>query len=170
MVYVLEILNYQPFYIQTDADEVAIDTTTWGMVAKTNPFLALPTPKEPFKNEWLDEDGDDEYNAQMHYEAFEFDVQFYIKCFDTPEGSASENITRQIGLFFDKVKNGEFRIYDSYTSVGRRRVRYAGYSEEKFKKRYKFGDGWARVIFTIKFKVNDPITRMRLYNGSIVEE
>ena len=82
MAYIPEILNYKPFYIQTDADSEAIDTTEWGLVAKANPYPLLPTPKQPYKNEWLDEDGDDEYNAQMHYEAIEFDVSFYIKKLD----------------------------------------------------------------------------------------
>ena len=83
MAYIPDIIGYKPFYIQTDADEVAVDTTVWGLVAKTNPFPILPTPKELYKNEWLDEDGDDEYNAQMFYEAMEINVSIYVSA-DTP--------------------------------------------------------------------------------------
>ena len=166
MVYVPDILNYQPFYIQTDADDVAIDTITWGMVAKTNPFPALPKPKEPYKNEWLDENGDDEYNAQMYYEAFEFSVQFYIK---TIGKDAEKELLNQIDLFFDKIKNGEFKIYDSHTGLGRQKVRYAGFDPEEYKRRYLATSDWARAIFTITFKVNDPITRVTLSDKKLVE-
>lgn len=166
MVYIPDIINYQPFYIQTDAEEGAIDTTQWGMVAKTNPFPALPTPKEVYKNEWRDEDGDDEYNKKMHYEAFEFDVQFYVKAIGNNAASA---LLSQIESFFNKVKEGEFMIYDSYTGLGRRKVRYAGFDSEEYKRRYKVTGDWARAIFTVTFKVNDPITKVVLTNGKLIE-
>jgi hypothetical protein len=166
MVYIPDIVNYQPFYIQTDADTMAVDTTTWGMVAKTNPFPALPTPKEPYKNEWLDESGDDEYNAQMHYEAFEFDVQFYVKAKGV---NAEKQLLSQIESFFDKIKEGEFMVYDSHTGLGRQKVRYAGFNAEEYKRRYKATSDWARVIFSVTFKVNDPITRIELVGGKLVK-
>lgn len=166
MVYIPDIINYQPFYIQTDAEEGAIDTTQWGMVAKTNPFPALPTPKEVYKNEWRDEDGDDEYNAKMNYEAFEFDVQFYVK---TIGNDAASTLLSQIETFFDKVKEGEFMIYDSYTGLGRKGVRYAGFNSEEYKRRYKATGDWARAIFTVTFKVNDPITKVVLTDGKLIE-
>lgn len=188
MAYIPEILNYKPFYIQTDADSEAIDTTEWGLVAKANPYPLLPTPKQPYKNEWLDEDGDDEYNAQMHYEAIEFDVSFYIKTFDEQliapmsipndvqiqpnlhKFTAEGKMRTQIEAFFAKIKNGEFMIYDSYTGIGRRGVRYAGYKEDSYKRRDSFPNGWARAVFTVTFKVNDPITRIIPINGKLREE
>lgn len=166
MAYLPDIINYKPFYIQTDVEEGAIDTTTWGMVAKSNPYPALPTPKEVYKNEWLDENGDDEYNAQMYYESFEFDVQFYIK---TIGESAESDLRSQIDSFFTKIKSGEFMIYDSYTGLGRQKVRYAGYSEEEYKRMFQSSSNWARAIFTVTFKVNDPITRIVLSEGKLVE-
>ena len=166
MAYIPDIVNYQPFYIQTDADENAVDTTVWGMVAKTNPFPALPNPKEPFMNEWLDEDGDDEYNTQMHYEAFEFTVQFYVKVIGA---NAESVLLSQIESFFAKVKTGEFMVYDSHTGLGRKGVRYAGFNADEYKRRYKATADWARAIFSVTFKVNDPITRIVLSNGKLVE-
>lgn len=162
MVYIPDIIDYRPFYIQTDADEVAVDTTVWGLVAKTNPFPILPTPKELYKNEWLDEDGDDEYNAQMFYESFEFEVTFYVKALGS---DAEKTLREQVDSFFSKIRNGEFKIFDSYTGLGRRKVRYAGYSEEDFKK----NDKWSRAIFSVTFKVNDPITRIIFNSGKLVE-
>ena len=162
MAYIPDIIDYKPFYIQTNADNTAIDTTEWGLVAKSTPFPILPTPKDPYRNEWLDEDGDDEYTAQMHYESFEFNVTFYVKTF----GSNSEQELRsQIESFFSKIRHGEFKVFDSYTGLGRQKVRYAGYSEESFKKT----DKWSRAIFSVTFKVNDPITRITLKNGKLLE-
>lgn len=168
MAYIPDIINYKPFYIQTDVEEGAINTTQWGLVAKSNPFPALPTPKEPYKNEWLDEDGDDEYNAEMHYESFEFEVTFYVKTIGEDAESILVSQTRQ---FFEKIRNGEFMIFDAYTGLGRRKVRYAGYSEESYKhmKESDSSKDWARAIFNITFKVNDPITRIKFQRGKLVE-
>lgn len=176
MVYIPEIIDYKPFYIQTDVDSTAIDTTFWGLIAKTNPFPVLPSPKEPYKNDWSDEDGDDEYigltdkngdyHSGMRYESIEFDVSFYIK---TIGEDAEKTMVSQIESFFQKISRKEFKIYDSYTGIGRQKVRYAGFDEESYKRNLKKGNGWARAIFSIKFKVNDPITRITLSNNILKE-
>lgn len=166
MVLIPKILDYKPFYIQTSADDVARDTTEWGLIAKVNPYPLLPNPKDPYINEWNDEDGDDEYCDQMYYESIEFSVSFCIMATDTPGGSAEEIIRVKVQEFFDKIKSGYFRTYDSYNGIGRQKVRYAGYSEEEFVRK---GEK-ARAIFEITFKANDPITRMVMYDGSIVKE
>lgn len=158
--------GYKPFYIQCDGDVSAMDTASeWGLVAKANPYPALPTPKEPYNNEWLDEDGDDEYTAALYYEAFTFDVQFFVKAYAGSGGDAVTVLRGQMAAFFEHIRKGEFRVYDSYTGLGRRKVRYAGYEEGEFKAR----DDWARLIFTVTFKVNDPVTFMRLQDGVITE-
>jgi hypothetical protein len=166
MVYIPDIVNYKPFYIQTELDSMARDTTEWGLVAKVNPYPLLPRPKDPYKNEWFDEHGDEEWCDSMHYQSIEFSVSFYIKAFDSPAGSAEEIIRDRIEDFFSKIKEGQFKIFDSYNGIGRQKVRYAGYAEESFTRR----KNWARAIFQISFKANDPITRMIMFNGSIVEK
>ena len=165
MVLIPNIVDYKPFYIQTSADDVARDTTEWGLIAKVNPYPLLPNPKEPYANDWSDENGDDEYCDQMYFESIEFSVSFCIMATDTPGGSAEEIIRESVQEFFDKIKSGYFRTYDSYNGIGRQKVRYAGYKEEEFVRR---GEK-ARAVFEITFKTNDPITRMVMYDGSIVE-
>ena len=118
MAYAPNIADYKPFWIQSGTNAARDTATSWGMVAKTNPYPLLPTPKEPYKNDWKDESGDDEYNAVMHYEPIEFSVQFYIKTFKTPTKSAEQVLREQMDSFFDAVKNGEFKIYDAYTGIG----------------------------------------------------
>ena len=166
MAYVPSIVNYKPFYIQTSSDSTAIDTTQWGLVARVNPYPALPDAKEPYKNDWLDEDGDDEYVADMHYEAMEFSVSFFVKTFATTTDSAVKVLRGQIDSFFSKIRNGGFKIYDAYTGLGRQDVRYVSYKEDEFKQR----KNWARLIFTVTFKANDPITRVILSNNRLVVE
>lgn len=152
------IRGYRPFYIQTSSDAKAWGTEAYGLVAKSNPYPVMPSPKTPYSNDYKDGDGDDEYVGVQYYESQEFSVKFYCK---VPGGGASEKMLRdQILAFFEKIKQGDFCIYDSYTGIGRRGVRYAGYEEDSFLAR----DGFARAIFTVKFKVNDPVTRM-YYNG-----
>ena len=168
MPYLPSINNYKPFYIQTDSDASAIDTAErWGMVAKTNPYPAMPEPKEPYKNDFHDEDGDDEANAAMHYQSFTFSVEFYVKAYADGDTSAAAVLRSQMSAFFGHVRNGEFRVYDSYTGLGRRRVRYAGYEESDGG--FRARDNWARLMFSVTFKVNDPVTAMTLTDGKIVE-
>lgn len=166
MVYIPEIVDYKPFYIQTASQSVARDTIEWGLIAKVNPYSLLPNPKEPFKNEWYDENGDDEWCEKMYYEAIEFSVSFYIKAYDSLEGTAEEIIRDKVEDFFSHIKEGQFKVYDAYNGIGRQNVRYAGYNEESFVRR----KNWARAIFEVTFKANDPITRMVLYNGAIIEK
>lgn len=166
MPYLPDIKGYKPFYIQTGADASALDTAaSFGMVAKSNPYPLLPEPKEVYSNDWKDEDGDDEYTAGMCYQAFEFDVSFYVKAYSSDSASSEAVLRSQVDSFFAKVRSGEFKTYDSYTGVGYKKVRYAGYKEESFRRR---GD-WTRAIFTVTFKVNSPTARTKYSSGSIID-
>ena len=166
MVYIPDIIDYKPFYIQTKTDVVARDTQEWGMVAKINPYPLLPNPKDPYKNERHDQHGDEEWCDKMYYESIVFDVSFYIKAYDNEESSAEDLIRDQVESFFGLIKQGDFKTYDAYNGIGRQKVRYAGYSEESFIRRRN----WARAIFRITFKANDPITRMTIRDGKIEEK
>lgn len=165
MVYIPKILDYKPFYIQVDGSSVARDTTEWGLIAKVNPYPLLPNPKDPYKNEWFDEHGDDEWCDKMFYQPIDFSVSFCVMAYDTPNKTAEVLIREAIEDFFSLIREGQFKIFDSYSGIGRQKVRYAGYSEEEFKRR---GDK-AHAIFEIHFKANDPITRMGLVNGQITQ-
>lgn len=153
--------GYRPFLIQGASDTSAKDSLAeWGLVAKSFPFKVLPAPKEPYKNEWYDEDGDDEYNSQMFYESYEISVDFLMSA------QTSEEIVLSMKSFFNYIRNGEFMIFDTYSQIGRRGVRYAGYEENAFK--YREG-GVCYAIFSVRFKVNDPVTFI-YKNGNVLEE
>jgi len=146
------ISGYKPFLIQKGNDEVKNSNEQWGVVVQSFPYKLLPKPKDPPKNDWHDQDGDDEYNSTMHYEAYEIEVDFYARARD------NTTLRTNIKAFFDYIKEGEFKIYDTYTGIGRQNVRYADYDPNS----YKDKGGRARLIFKIKFKVNDPITQIVL--------
>lgn len=150
------ISGYKPFYIQKANGSIVDTRTEWGLVAKSNPYPLLPTPKEPYNNDWKDEDGADEYNAQMYYEPLEFSVAFYAKAYASGSTTAAEVLRGWLLNFFDYIKTGEFRTFDTYTAVGYRKVRFDGYEEDYFRAR----DDWAAAAIKVKFKANDPTTKM----------
>ena len=158
MSYIPDIIDYKPFYIQTDADEMAIDTTHWGMVARVNPFPILPTPKEVYRNEWLDEDGDDEYIPdELKISSYEIEVEFVYK------GELNTAHT-QIKGFLDYLTGrggtgAELMVYDTYTKIGRQSVRYVNAEPDIFWRQEEGGDV---VVFVVTFKVNDPTTEITL--------
>lgn len=169
MIYVPPISNYKPFYIQTATDLTAWDTTTYGLVAQTQPSLGKHEVKEPYKNDWKDEHGDDEYVAQMFFKAFEFTVKFYIKTFKdtstTPAKTAKSVMNKQVSDFLTKVKTGEFKVWDSWQETGYQKVRYVkdDYDDDI----REIEDDCAWTIFSVTFKVNDPATAVTYSNQSI---
>ena len=164
-IYVPPIHGYKPFYIQAASDLTAWDTTAYGLVAQTQPSLGKHEAKEPYKNDWHDEHGDDEYVAQMFLKAFEFTVKFYIRTYEStnPAKSAKSVLNTQVGQFFDKIKSGEFKVWDAWQEIGYQKVRYVkdDYDDEK----REIEDGFAWTIFSVTFKVNDPATAVS-YNST----
>lgn len=164
MAYVPYIKDYKPFYIQNAAGECYDTAAQWGMVAKSNPYPMLPEPKAPYFTDWKDVSGDDEYVESMAYESQEISVTFYVIVYG---GTTSEAVLRdQIWEFFKFVKSGYMYIYDSYTGYGRSKVRYAGYTEES--DGFRRTSEYARAIFTVKFKVNEPTVECVYENGKII--
>lgn len=140
MIYIPKVSGYKPFYIQTGT--YAEDTAQkWGMIAKSNPYPALPNPKEVYSNDWKDEHGKEEYTEQMFYDSYDFEVSFYVKAFADGATPATAVLRNQIQSFFNAIRQGTFRIYDSYTAIGRRNVRYLGYTEDSFRARGELGKG-----------------------------
>jgi len=166
MPYIPTISNYKPFYIQTASDLTAWDTTTYGLVAQTQPFPDNCEVKEPYKNDWLDENGDDEYVAAMRRKAFEFTVKFYIKAFPTTgnhPASAISIINSYRNTFRSKLIPGEFKIWDSWQERGFQKVRFV---KDEVETR-EVEDDFAWMIFSVTFKVNDPSTAMKYSDSTI---
>lgn len=155
--------NYKPFYIAGNSDSSTVKDTLadFGLIAKTNPYPALPKPKEPYKNDWHDGHGDDEeIGDSLYMESFEFKVEYYVRAIGS---TAVTDVRGAIDSFFAFIKSNFVRYYDSFTGIGYKDVRYAGYEEQMFHVTTN-GDGnnVARCVFTVTFKVNDPVTRMKI--------
>lgn len=169
MLYVPPIRGeYHPFYIQLNGAASAVDVKAiYSVIVKTHDYPSFRKPKEPYKNDWKDEHGDDEYTEQMFFEAFTFKAECVMFAKGSTETSAISDLKEGITDFMDFLSGGEFSTYDGWTGFGFRHVRL---SEFKMPGEgdYDTMDGMSRVIFTVDFKVNDPMTMMKLQNGSIV--
>ena len=155
------IVDYKPFkigYKVGDVENVADTLTQFGLIVKSNPYKVMPDMKEPYGNDWKDEDGTDEYVKGMKHKSYDIQVSFYVKAKDDTTKTAAEYVRDAQKDFFDVIKNGDLKIYDAYTGIGRQKVRYVGTSGESFREK----DGTARLIFTVTFRVNDPVTLITL--------
>ena len=155
------IAAYKPFYIKANGT-VYETMADLGLIAKSNPYNALPKAKTPYSIDWSGEDGAQEYTAQMHYESFEFKVGFYIRAIGP---TAAADIRDALNTFFSLVKNGTVKVYDSYTAIGRKDVRYVDFEEKSFS---IIGDV-ARLVFDVTFKCNAPTVFCAFENGDIVD-
>lgn len=167
MPYVPAIHGYKPFYIQAADDATAWDTTVYGLVAQTQPFPDNCEVKEPYKNDWHDENGDDEYVAQMRRKAFSVTVKFYIKTYpDTGSDpqSAVSVLNSLRDSFRSKIIPGEFKIWDSWQERGYQGVRFV---KDEVEIR-EVTDEYAWMIFAVTFKVNDPSTAMTLNSSNVI--
>ena len=151
------IAAYKPFYIQK-GDTLYDTLTNFGFIAKGNPYPALPKAKKPYAIDWAGEDGEEEYTDTL------LDVEFYIRA---TGATAASDVRGALNSFFNVVKNGTIKVYDSYTAIGRKEVRYVGFEEESF----SVVGNTARLIFKVTFKCNAPTVLCKLNNaGTAIED
>ena len=145
--------NFLPFLIKKNDGAVINPYKEWNIMVKSLPFNIAPEIKKYASVDWPDEDGDDEYIPSVpHFKAYEMEASFvYIGEYKTAN--------TKIKAFWDYIKSGELQIYDSYTGIGRKGVRYVAYSPEAFHRRSASGD---IVVFKIKFKINNPVDNIIL--------
>lgn len=163
MPYVPIISNYKPFYFQTEYDDTAWDTRDYGMVAQTQPFPDNYEVKDPYKNDWLDENGDDEYTDAMYRKAFELTVKFYIKTVATSNDTPVAQLNELRTNFRAKITTGEFKIWDSWQERGFSGVRFV---KDEVEQR-DVNDNYAWMIFSVTLKVNDPSTAVTFSDNVI---
>lgn len=169
MLYVPPIRGeYHPFYIQLSGSNSAVDIkSTYSVIIKTHDYPSFRKPKDPYNNDWYDENGDDEYTAQMYFQAFTFKAQCVMFAKGQTEDAAIADLKSGVYAFMDALSGGEFKTYDGWTGFGFQKVRLSEFRMPG-EGDYDTMDGMSRVIFTVEFKVNDPVTKMKLQNGAIV--
>jgi hypothetical protein len=167
-VFIPTIAGYEPFYIHRDADATATNIlTTYGVVVKDSGYPMNRKAKEPYKNDWKDRSGDDEWNTQINYEAFTYDLEaaiFIRVTGQVTEASARQQLAAAVRSFEDFIKNGEFKFYSAWHCFGFQKVRIDEFHAPDSSKFGICGD-LVRVYFTFSVKVNDPITAMT-YNST----
>lgn len=167
-IFIPNISDYAPFYIQRGTDDAAINIRqAYGITIMVHEYPMKRKVKEPYKNDWKDRDGDDEWNTVLNYEA----ITLTLKCVLFASGSDSDDarleLKAAVKSFQSAIKYGEFKIYDDWTKFGFQKVRideFPGIQEGDFDEL----DGRCRLIFDVILKVNDPTTDMTLVGGQIV--
>lgn len=140
-------------------DALVVDTLdNWGIVCKDFPFKMYGEAKELPSNDWKDEDGEDEYvPSVLPIASYEMEVEFAYK---GDANSANVKICSFLDYLTGRDGSGaEMMVYDTYTMIGRQHVRFVGVSDDVFYRQESDGDV---VVFAVTFKVNDPMTDIKL--------
>ena len=167
-IYNPAIRDYAPFYIQRASDVSAIDIrTTYGIIIKDSGYPMQRKVKPPYKNDWKDRSGDDEWNASLQYEAFEYTFECAIFSTAANSSTARQDLKNAVRTFQNAIKDGEFKIWSEWSKFGFQKVRIEEFPDPGSSGFSEF-DGHCRLIFKMIVKINDPVTEMKYYNGSIV--
>lgn len=167
-IYVPLLSNYAPFYIQRPTDASAVNIqTTYGVTIMVHEYPSKRKVKEPYKNSWKDQHGDDEYTDYLFYEAFNLTLRCVILTKESDSATSRAELKKQIRNFQNFIAQGEFKIWDDWTKFGYQNVRVAEFREIA-DGNFANWEGRCRLIFDVVLKVNDPITNMKYANGSIV--
>ena len=136
-----------------------VDTfDSWGIVCKDFPFKLYGEAKELPSQDWKDEDGTDEYiPSELKIASYEMDVEFVYK---GEINAANRKIREFLDYLTGKSDAGaELAVYDTFTKIGRQRVRFVSVDDDIFYRQSEYGDV---VVFSVTFKVNDPVTDITL--------
>lgn len=116
------------------------------------PFVVCGAAKALTERDWHDEHGKDVYvPSQLKMEAYDFTATF---CCKGDKFSSNTKINQFISYL--AMKTGVyFKIYDTYTQIGRQHVRFLELSDDATLVRDGDGD---ILQFKVKFSVDDPVT------------
>lgn len=149
-------MKYYKFYIQkeTDGAEVKELGEDFGFYEMECKFYGGKAVKDVPKRDWYDEDGDDEFvPEELKYKAFEMDIKFGYK-------GDMFTANDKLDALQDYLDGGTMKIYDSYNHIGRQNVRFVEIPDDAELVRDK--DDGDILVVTVKLKVNDPRTAIKL--------
>lgn len=149
--------NYKPFLIKKLKEgSIVRDSSEWNIYVKHIPFQIAGEVKNVNTETWLDESGDDEFVPDtLLYKAYEMVCEFV---FIGTHGTANAKINEFIAYL---TKDSMFSIYDTYTKVGRTKVRLSKGVDDPSVMYRRDGENDV-VVFSISLKVNDPTTEIKL--------
>lgn len=172
MLYVPSISDYKPFYIQLETGFAIDILTNNSVIVRSQDYPATLKVKEPYKNQWKDQHGDEEYLPQggLKFEAFTLKLDCVMFARNSTDALAITDLHNGIRAFQNLLSRGFMRIYDAYTGYGFREVRLQEFPNPE-DGAYSVWNGCTRVLFQVVLKVNDPATSMKYSaaNNLIVE-
>lgn len=150
-------MKYEKVYIQKIGTGSLVKETIadFDIYCADIPFKLFVEAKAPSKRDWFDEHGDDEYipNGELKLKAYTMDVRF---CCKGDKYSSNEKIKKFINYLTGLDGSGaEMKMYCTWTKIGRKGIRFDKLNDKAELLRDEDGD---TLVFTITFKVNDPIT------------
>ena len=140
---------------------ITIDTQdTFGIVCRDFPFKIYGEAKQLPSISWHDSHGNDEYvPPSLYIDAYDLQIDFAYK---GPRDSANHAIRSFLNYITgnDGLNQGaELMVYDTYTRIGRQKVRYVSVAEEMTVRNDHDGDVFT---FSVTFRINDPTTDITL--------
>ena len=143
-------------YIKQDKSGASVVETIedFGLYCVDIPFKPAGDVKDIVSRDWKDENGVDEYipTDGLKMSAYEIDVKFGYK---GDKLGANKAISSLLSL----LSAGYVSIYDTYTGIGRQKVRLVKLNDNAELVRDDDGD---ILIFSVTLKVCDPITNISL--------
>lgn len=166
MLTVPPISDYRPFYIQLQTGLAQNILDTYKVVVRAHDYPSTLKVKEPYKNNWKDQHGDEEYIAPdgLKYEAFTFKLECAMFAQASSTDTAIAEIRAGLRTFQDALSKGFMRVYDAFTGWGFREVRLQEFPTPP-EDAYDVWNGHTRLLFSVTLKVNDPKNLMK-YNGA----
>lgn len=165
MLYVPPISDYKPFYIQKGSETIVdLIASPYYLVVKAHDYPIAFKVKEPYKNQWKDQHGDEEYigTSGLYFEPFTFKLECALFARDsTSVDTAIHDLKKGVVDFRDFLAGGMFKTFDSWTGFGFQDVRLESFAMPS-ENDYSVWNKCCRVIFSVTLKVNDPKTTMKL--------
>lgn len=150
-------MNYDKVYIQKMKEGASVKETVadFDIYCAEIPFRLFVEAKDPSKRDWMDEHGDDEYipDSGLKLKAYTMDVKF---CCKGDKFSSNEKIQKFVKYLTGMDGSGAvMMMYCTWTKIGRQEIRFNKLNDKAELVRDSDGD---TLVFTITFKVNDPIS------------
>lgn len=149
-------MDYYKIYIKQEKPDASVIETIeeFGLYCVDIPFKPVSDVKEVTSRDWKDENGIDEYIPAdgLKLSAYDIDIKFGYK---GDKFGANEAISS----FIEFLISGYVSIYDTYTRIGRQKVRFMKLNDNAELVRSDDGD---ILIFSATFKVCDPLTNISL--------
>lgn len=154
-------MPYEKVYIQKTkrGAEVKETIADFDIYCAEMPFKMFVEAKDVSKRDWFDEHGDDEYipNTGLKLKSYTMDVKF---CCKGDKYSSNMKIDKFLKYLTGLDGTGaELKMFCTWTKLGRQGIRFDKLNDKAELIRDEDGD---TLVFTVTFKVNDPITEVGL--------